>query len=127
MEKILITAPAGVSRVLLVRPPALVDVNRYFLPFVQAVQRAGVGHVLFLSLEGVENNTITPHHKIGKLILETGGRKAAPPTLRLGYTMLRPSFFMQNLSTTHRTEIRQCCGLSGKRWYGRSIRLVLCW
>ena len=94
-------ALAGVSRVLLVRPPALADVNRYFLPFVQAMQRAGVGQVVFLSLQGVENNPVTPHHKIEKLIREAGG-----PTLRLGYTLLRPSFFMQNLSTTHRAEIR---------------------
>lgn len=89
-------ALAGVSRVLLVRPPALTDVNRYFLPFVQAMQQAGVHQVVFLSLQGVENNPITPHHKIEKLIREAG----------LGYTMLRPSFFMQNLSTTHRIEIR---------------------
>ncbi len=88
-------ALAGVSRVLLVRPPALSDVNRYFLPFVQAMQRAGVGQVVFLSLQGVKNNTITPHHKIEKLIREAG----------LGYTMLRPSFFMQNLSTTLRADI----------------------
>ncbi len=89
-------ALAGVSRVLLVRPPALTDVNRYFLPFVQAMHRAGVSHVVFLSLQGAESNRITPHHKIEKLIWRAG----------LGYTMLRPSFFMQNLSTTHRAEIR---------------------
>lgn len=99
-------ALAGVSRVLLVRPPALADVNRYFFPFVQAMQRAKVSQAVFLSLQGVENNrnvgpAITPHYKIEKLIREAGG-----PTLRLGYTMLRPSFFTQNLSTTHRLEIR---------------------
>jgi uncharacterized protein YbjT (DUF2867 family) len=99
-------ALAGVTRVLLVRPPRLADVDKYFKPFVAAMVRAGVQHVAFLSLQGVENNPVTPHHKIEKLIREAGGRKATPPTLRLGYTMLRPSFFMQNLSTTHRDEIR---------------------
>ncbi len=89
-------ALAGVSRVLLVRPPELADVDKYFLPFVQAMQRAGVSQVVFLSLQGVESNPVTPHHKIEKLIRQAG----------LGYTMLRPSFFMQNLSTTHRIEIR---------------------
>lgn len=64
------------------------------------MQRAGMGQVVFLSLQGVESNTIAPHHKIEKPIREAGG-----PTLRLGYTMLRPSFFMQNLSTTLRAEI----------------------
>ena len=101
-------APAltGVSRVLLVRPPALADVEKYFRPFVQAMKQAGVQQVVFLSLEGVENNSLTPHHKIEALIREVGGQKAASPTLRLGYTMLRPGFFMQNLTTTHLAEIR---------------------
>jgi uncharacterized protein YbjT (DUF2867 family) len=89
-------ALAGVSRVLLVRPPALADVDKYFRPFVESMKQAGVQQVVFLSLEGVENNSLTPHHKIEALIREAG----------LGYTMLRPGFFMQNLSTTHLVEIR---------------------
>lgn len=89
-------ALAGVQRVLLVRPPELADVDKYFKPFVAAMQRAGVRQVAFLSLQGVENNPVTPHHKIEKLIVEAA----------LPFTFLRPSFFMQNLSTTHRDEIR---------------------
>lgn len=91
-------APAltGIDRVLLVRPPQLADVSKYFAPFVQAMQQAGTKQVVFLSLQGVESNTVTPHHKIEKLIFDAG----------IPYTMLRPSFFMQNLSTTHRDEIR---------------------
>ncbi|ADB37130.1 SDR family oxidoreductase [Spirosoma linguale] len=89
-------ALAGVSRILLVRPPQLADVDKYFKPFIDAMQRANVRQVVFLSLQGVENNPVTPHHKIEKLIREAG----------LPYTFLRPSFFMQNLSTTHRDEIR---------------------
>jgi len=89
-------ALAGVSRVLLVRPPDLTDVDLYFRPFVDAMKRAGVKQVVFLSLQGVETNPVTPHHKIEKLIVETG----------LPFTFLRPGFFMQNLSTTHRDEIR---------------------
>lgn len=89
-------ALAGVSRVLLVRPPQLADVDQYFRPFIDAMKRAGVNQVVFLSLQGVESNPLTPHHKIEKLIVEAG----------LAFTFLRPSFFMQNLSTTHRDEIR---------------------
>ncbi len=94
-------ALAGVSRVLLVRPPDLADVDLYFKPFVEAMKRAEVKQVVFLSLQGVENNRIdgspvTPHHKIEKLIVEAG----------LPFTFLRPGFFMQNLSTTHRNEIK---------------------
>lgn len=86
----------NVSRVLLIRPPELADVDLYFKPFVGAMKRANVQQVVFLSLQGVENNPMTPHHKIEKLIVEAG----------LSFTFLRPSFFMQNLSTTHREEIR---------------------
>lgn len=87
----------GVNKVLLVRPPQLADVDHYFRPFIDAMQRAGVEQVVFLSLQGVENNPLTPHHKIEKLIVDAG----------LPYTLLRPSFFMQNLSTTHRREIAE--------------------
>lgn len=89
-------ALSGIGRVLLVRPPQLADVDTYFKPFVNAMKRAGVRQVVFLSLQGVENNPVTPHYKIEKLIVEAG----------LPFTFLRPSFFMQNLSTTHRDEIR---------------------
>ncbi len=91
-------APAltGIDRVLLVRPPQLADVTKYFAPFVQAMKQAGTKQVAFLSLQGVDNNPVTPHHKIEELIFGSG----------IPYTMLRPSFFMQNLSTTHRNEIR---------------------
>lgn len=89
-------ALANIDRVLLVRPPQLADVDTYFRPFVEAMKRAGTKQVVFLSLQGVENNPVTPHHKIEKLIVEAG----------LPFTFLRPSFFMQNLSTTHRDEIR---------------------
>ena len=88
-------ALTGVDRVLLVRPPQLADVDLYFRPFVDAIKRSEVERVVFLSLQGVENNSVTPHHKIEKLIVEEG----------ILYTFLRPSFFMQNLSTTHRAEI----------------------
>ncbi|GAA4466605.1 SDR family oxidoreductase [Nibrella saemangeumensis] len=91
------TALEGIDRVLLVRPPQLADVARYFAPFVGAMQRAGTKQVVFLSLQGVENNPLTPHAKIEKLITNA----------HLPYTFLRPGFFMQNLSTTHRKEIRE--------------------
>ena len=90
------TALSGINRVLLIRPPQLADVDKYFKPFVESMKKAGVSQVVFLSLQGVENNPLTPHHKIEKLIVEA----------KIPFTFLRPSFFMQNLSTTHRDEIR---------------------
>ncbi|QJW90949.1 SDR family oxidoreductase [Spirosoma taeanense] len=95
-EQLFDAALAGVNRVLLVRPPKLVDIGRYFKPFVEAMQRAGVRQVVFLSVQGVENNPVVPHHKLEKLIVEAG----------LGFTFLRPGFFMQNLCSAHRDEIR---------------------
>jgi uncharacterized protein YbjT (DUF2867 family) len=87
---------AGVERMFLVRPPALSNVQRDIAPAVWAAVGAGVQQIVFLSIQGVEQNRVVPHYKIEQLILETG----------VDYTFLRASFFMQNLTTTHREEIR---------------------
>jgi uncharacterized protein YbjT (DUF2867 family) len=68
-----------------------------FEPFVGAMRTAGVSQVVFLSLMGVEKNPIVPHHAIEKLL-----RRSSVP-----WTFLRPSFYMQNLSTTHLRDIRE--------------------
>lgn len=86
----------GVDRMFLVRPPTLANVEHDIAPALRAAKNAGVRYIVFLSLQGVENNRIVPHHKIETLIREMGFR----------YTFLRASFFMQNLSTVHRTEIQ---------------------
>ncbi|GAB3968489.1 SDR family oxidoreductase [Spirosoma terrae] len=89
-------ALAGVNRVLLVRPPNLSDADRFMKPFVSAMKKANVRRVVFLSMQGVEHLPTTPHYKIEKLIVEAG----------LEFTFLRPSFYMQNLCSFHRDEIR---------------------
>lgn len=86
----------GVKKLFLVRPPAISDVKNVMGPFIWAAQGAGVEHIVFLSLLGAEKNPIVPHASIEKVILKTG----------MTYTFLRPSFFMQNLSTTHLDEIK---------------------
>ncbi len=87
---------ASIDRLFLVRPPALSNVQRDIAPAIQAAISAGVKQFVFLSLQGVEKNSIVPHHKIERLIVESG----------VHYTFLRASFFMQNLSTTQAAEIR---------------------
>jgi uncharacterized protein YbjT (DUF2867 family) len=87
----------GVDKLFLLRPPQLSDVNKYIKPVILAAKSAGVKHIVFLSLQGVEHNRVTPHYKIEQII-----RRESIP-----YTFLRPSFFMQNLSTTHRNEITE--------------------
>ena len=87
---------AGVSRVFLMRPPHITQIKQTFAPAIDAMKAAGVQHIVFLSLMGVEKNHFVPHYQIEQLILQSG----------IPYTFLRPSFFMQNLSTTHRQEIQ---------------------
>jgi len=86
----------GMDRVFLLRPPQLADVPKYFAPFVDALLENGISELVFLSVQGVENQKSIAHHKIEKLILEKG----------LDYAFLRPSYFMQNLTSTLLHEIR---------------------
>jgi uncharacterized protein YbjT (DUF2867 family) len=86
----------GIERMFLVRPPALANVQRDIAPAVHAAIGAGVSHIVFLSLQGVEKNRVVPHRKIEDMLRGSG----------VICTFLRAGFFMQNLSTTHRDEIR---------------------
>lgn len=88
-------ALAEVDRVFLVRPPQLAKPKKDMLPFIRAMKNKAIRQVVFVSLMGVEKNPIVPHRKIETMI-----RK-----LEIPFTFLRPGFFMQNLSTTHREEI----------------------
>lgn len=91
------TALKDVKKVFLVRPPQLTDVREIFIPFIQKCKEVGVIHIVFLSLLGIQNNPFPPHYKIEKAIIASG----------LPYTFIRPSFFMQNLSTTHAIDIKE--------------------
>lgn len=87
----------GVERVFLVRPPQLGNVEKEIAPAVRAARAAGVRHIVFLSVQGVEQNQFIPHAKIEQLIRDEG----------FAYTFLRAGFFMQNLTQQHRDEIRK--------------------
>ncbi|MBU3161595.1 SDR family oxidoreductase [Clostridium frigoris] len=91
------TALHGVKKIFLVRPPQLTDVRGIFKPFIKKCKEAGVKQIVFLSLLGAEMNPFPPHHKIEKAIVES----------EIPYTFIRPSFFMQNLSTTHSEDIKE--------------------
>jgi uncharacterized protein YbjT (DUF2867 family) len=90
-------APAlcGVARLFLVRPPAITNTQRYLNPFIDAARHAGVQQIVFLSLLGAARNPVVPHYAVERYLERSD----------VGWTLLRPSFFMQNLSTTHRREI----------------------
>lgn len=85
-----------VDRVFLMRPPHLGDPKDLY-PFIDATKAHSVKLISFLSLMGVEKNTIPPHHKIEKYIEEVG----------LPFAHIRPGFFMQNVSGIHSEEIRE--------------------
>ncbi|WP_418666214.1 NmrA family NAD(P)-binding protein [Allofournierella sp.] len=89
-------ALCDVDRVFIMRPPHL-GRPEDLKPFVEALkQKGGIRLVSFLSLIGVENNPVPPHHKIEKYIQQAG----------LPYCHIRPSFFMQNISGVHAFEIK---------------------
>lgn len=88
---------AGVESMFLMRPPRISNVQRDMFPAIEAAKRAGVKQVVFLSVIGIERMTFIPHYK-----METRLREQNFQT-----TFLRCSFFMQNLSSTHRQEIRE--------------------
>ncbi len=91
------SAFAGVDRLFLVRPPEIADVRGVIAPAIEAARHAGVQHVVFLSLLGVERNPIVPHYRIEKALRESG----------MSWTFLRASYFMQNLDTIHREDVRR--------------------
>ncbi|WP_254767505.1 NAD(P)H-binding protein [Salinilacihabitans rarus] len=88
---------ADVDAVFLVRPPAISRVRRDLVPALSAAVGAGVERVVFLSVLGAERNPVVPHTRIESWLAE------AP----LETTFLRASFFLQNLATVHREEIRR--------------------
>ena len=87
---------SGVSKMFLMRPPQISNTKRDMFPALDAAIQAGVEHIAFLSLIGIENVKFVPHYPIEVYLRESG----------ISWTFLRCSFFMQNLNTAHRVEIR---------------------
>lgn len=90
-------ASNDIDVVFLLRPPHIADVNKYFKPLLDAFQANGVGKIVFLSVQGAEKSRVIPHHKIEKLIR----------FMQFDFVFLRPSYFMQNLTTTLLTDIQK--------------------
>ncbi len=100
----------GIDKMFLLRPPAISNVKKHIEPFIKRAKEKGVKHIVFLSLQGVENNKITPHYKIEKAILKHN----------IDYTFVRPSFYMQNLSTTHKEDILKSDIICVPAGYGKT-------
>jgi uncharacterized protein YbjT (DUF2867 family) len=86
-------ALADVDGVFLVRPPVVSEAD--VTSFVNAADRVGVNQIAYLSTLGADKNVLIPHHRIEKRILAAD----------VEYTLLRASFFMQNLLEVHRRDI----------------------
>jgi uncharacterized protein YbjT (DUF2867 family) len=85
-----------VNKLFLVRPPNLANVRKQIAPVLNAAKLSGVEQVVFLSIQGAERNQIVPHSKIERYINQLG----------IPATFLRAGFFMQNLNTIHREDIK---------------------
>ncbi|WP_088324570.1 NmrA family NAD(P)-binding protein [Polaribacter tangerinus] len=79
----------------LLRPPHISSSKEVFYPLLKAAKKSGIQKVVFLSVQGAEKSKFIPHYKIEKIIQE----------LQLEYIFVRPSYFMQNLTTTLLPEI----------------------
>jgi uncharacterized protein YbjT (DUF2867 family) len=83
-------ALTDIDTVFLLRPPHISEVDKYFRPLVTAIKKNNINQIVFLSVQGAEKSKVIPHNKIERLIKESG----------IDYIFLRPSYFMQNLTTT---------------------------
>lgn len=86
----------GVEKVFLMRPPQTTAVKKEMLPALEAAKAQGVRQIVFMSLQGAEKNPVVPHRRVEDYL------KAS----EFDYTLLRPSFFMQNLAGVHAEDIR---------------------
>lgn len=81
----------------LVRPPQIANVPKYFYPLIDVAKKIGIQHIIFVSVQGVEENPGIPHFKIEKCIVDS----------KIPYTFLRPAYFMQNFLTSLKSELVQ--------------------
>lgn len=88
-------ALGGATRMFLMRPPAIADVQNNINPFVDFAREHGVDHVVFLSVAGAGKNKVVPHRKVEDHLRLRGEH----------HTNLRPGFFAQNLESAYRQDI----------------------
>ncbi|MEX2485144.1 MAG: NmrA family NAD(P)-binding protein [Brumimicrobium sp.] len=96
-QQIFDSAFKGIDILFLLRPPHISDVETFFKPLLQSAQRKGIRKIVFLSVQGAEKSKVIPHNKIERLI----------KTFDFEYIFVRPSYFMQNLTTTLLPEIQK--------------------
>ena len=86
------TTLAGCDSVFLLRPSQLTD---DLAELIARAGRGGVRHIVFLSVQGAEDDRFILHHKTELLLMKC----------RLAYMLLRPAYFEQNFTTTLRSDL----------------------
>jgi uncharacterized protein YbjT (DUF2867 family) len=80
----------------LLRPPHISKVEKYFNPLLKSAKKSNIRKIVFLSVQGAEKNKFIPHNKIEGLI----------KSYNFEYIFVRPSYFMQNITTALLPEIQ---------------------
>jgi uncharacterized protein YbjT (DUF2867 family) len=78
----------NINCVFLLRPPHISDVN-VFKVLIEVFQENSVQEIIFLSVQGAKKSELIPHNKIERKIKKS----------KIDYIFIRPSYFMQNLTT----------------------------
>lgn len=86
----------NIDTIFLLRPPHISNIEKYFVPLMAKLKEHELNEVVFLSVQGAEKSKVIPHNKIEKLI----------ENCNLNHVFLRPSYFMQNLTTTLHKDIK---------------------
>ena len=94
-ERTFAAAVAGCDSLFLLRPPPISRVGPTLNRLVDVAAAAGVRHCVFLSVAGADRNPIVPHHRVERYLKRT----------QLGWTILRPGFFAQNVTGAYRDDI----------------------
>lgn len=89
----------GIDSLFLLRPPHISNIDPIFAPLILCAIDLGVRQVVLLSVQGADKMSFIPHAKIEKIITQSN----------LDYCFLRPSYFMQNLTTTLKKDIEAGC------------------
>jgi uncharacterized protein YbjT (DUF2867 family) len=79
----------AVDGLFLVAPPLDWEAPAKVTPVIHQAKAAGVRHIIFNSALGVDQNEAAPLRVIEKEVMASG----------LGYTILRPNFFMENFTS----------------------------
>jgi uncharacterized protein YbjT (DUF2867 family) len=81
-------ALAGISGLLLIAPPLDPTAPAQLRPLIDAAKSAGIRHIVFNSALGANASEDAPLRTVEHLVIDSG----------IPYTILRPSFFMENFS-----------------------------